>query len=236
MERKVFWISIFLFFPEGSVQAADKLDSLLSLDFDKLGDLETKVENNNHLLLNPKVLPQPMTLLTAADIRSFGYRTLKEILTSLPGIYSATDHSYSFVGARGLISLGEYNSRILVTVDGMALGDNIYQQTSLAGNEFPLDVDVIDRVEFIPGAGPVNYGNNAFLGIISVVTKSAASKDQGVISASIDSDGELVKRGTAFIPVGSGNALVSLTNLTGISRTVDAYQDGSTLVHQPDQQ
>ncbi len=37
---------------------------------------------------------------------------------------------------------------------------------------FILDVDLIDRVEVIRGPGSVLYGNNAFFGVINVVTRT----------------------------------------------------------------
>src|SRR5207249_975719 len=47
----------------------------------------------------------------------------------------------------------------------------IYDSAFL-GYDFPLDVDLIERVEVIRGPGSSLYGNNAFFGIINVVTRS----------------------------------------------------------------
>jgi iron complex outermembrane receptor protein len=48
-------------------------------------------------------------------------------------------------------------------IDGHRLNDSIYEQAAI-GNDFPLDVDLIDRVEVIRGASSSHYGTNAFLG------------------------------------------------------------------------
>jgi iron complex outermembrane receptor protein len=37
--------------------------------------------------------------------------------------------------------------------------------------EFPLDIDLIDRVEVIRGPGSSIYGSNAFLGTVNIITK-----------------------------------------------------------------
>jgi iron complex outermembrane receptor protein len=44
----------------------------------------------------------------------------------------------------------------------------------MCGYEFPLDVDLIERVEVIRGPGSALYGNNAFAGIVNVVTRKGA--------------------------------------------------------------
>jgi len=72
---------------------------------------------------------------------------------------------------RGYGRPGEYNSRILLLVDGHRMNDNIYNQAFL-GNDFNVDVDLIDRVEVIRGAGSSLCATNAFVGIINVKTKS----------------------------------------------------------------
>jgi iron complex outermembrane receptor protein len=50
------------------------------------------------------------------------------------------------------------------------LNDGIYNQAAL-GNDFLLDVDLIDRVEVIRGPASSLYGADAFLGIINVQTR-----------------------------------------------------------------
>lgn len=198
---------------------------LFVLSLEQLSNLTSSVESASQVVQDIKALPQPVTVLSASDIRAFGYRTLAEVLNSLPGLHTSTDHTYTFVGARGMMAMGGFNSRVLVTIDGMQVNDNIYQQVGLAGDEFPLDVDLIDRVEFIPGPGSVAFGNNAFLGVVNVVTRSTAAREYGDLALSIDNNGEWVRRGTAHTPLWGGNALVSVTQYDhpGVDRRYDAY-------------
>ena len=208
---------------------ADEDQALLKLSLEQLTGLSSSVESASQVVQDIKELPQPVTVLSASDIRAFGYRTLAEILNSLPGLHTSTDHTYTYVGARGMMAMGGFNSRVLVTIDGMQINDNIYQQVGLAGDEFPLDVDLIDRVEFIPGPGSVAFGNNAFLGVVNVVTRSTAGREYGDLAVSIDNNGEFVRRGTAHTPLFGGNALISLTQYDhpGVDRRYDAYYDQS---------
>ncbi|HRE54510.1 MAG TPA: TonB-dependent receptor [Candidatus Competibacter sp.] len=115
--------------------------------------------------------PSAVTVITADDIKTRGYRTLADVLRGLPGVYVNYDRNYSYVGVRGFGRSGDYNDRLLFLVDGYRINENVFDQ-ALVGTDFVLDVDLIDRVEFLP-AGPATalYGNNAFFGVISIATK-----------------------------------------------------------------
>lgn len=115
--------------------------------------------------------PSAVTVITAEDIKVRGYRTLADVLRGLPGVYVNYDRNYSYVGVRGFGRSGDYNDRLLFLVDGYRINENVFDQ-GLVGTDFILDVDLIDRVEFLP-AGPATalYGNNAFFGVISITTQ-----------------------------------------------------------------
>ena len=63
-------------------------------------------------------------------------------------------------------------------VDGHRLNDPVANQ-AFSGGEFPLDVDLIDRVEVIRGPGSSLYGNNAFFTVINVVTRRGRDLPHG---------------------------------------------------------
>jgi iron complex outermembrane receptor protein len=114
--------------------------------------------------------PASISIVTADEIQKYGYRTLAEILRSMPGIYIGNDRNYSYIGVRGVSRPGDYNTRVLLLVDGHRLNDNVLDQ-ALLGTEFPIDVDLIDRVEFVRGPSSSLYGGSAFFGVINVITK-----------------------------------------------------------------
>ncbi len=114
--------------------------------------------------------PSSVSIVTADEIRKYGYRTLADILRSLRSFYITFDRNYSYVGVRGFGRAGDFNSRILLLVDGHRINDNLYDSAPL-GTEFVVDVDMIDRVEVIRGPGSSLYGNNAFFAVINVITK-----------------------------------------------------------------
>jgi len=137
--------------------------------------------------------PAAVTIITSDEIRKYGYRTLADILSNVPGFYVSYDRNYSYLGVRGFGRPGDYNSRILLMVDGHLLNDNVYDQ-ALIGTEFPIDVDLIDRVEVIRGPNSSLYVANAFLGVINVITKRAGNGRNLTASAELASYGTFKTR------------------------------------------
>lgn len=127
--------------------------------------------------------PAFVTIVSGADIRKGGYRNLAEILNSVAGFYVTYNREYHFAGTRGFSPLGDYNTRILLLVDGHRLNDSVYEQAPL-GTDFPLDVDLIEQVEIIRGPGSSLYGTNAFLAVINVITRDGKSIKGGKLSFS----------------------------------------------------
>ena len=127
--------------------------------------------------------PSSVSIITSDEIKKHGYRTFADILRSVRGFYVTYDRNYSYVGVRGFGRPGDYNTRILLLIDGHRLNDNVYDQAPI-GTEFVLDVDLIDRIELIRGPSSSIYGSNAFFAVINVITKKG--KNMKGIEASGD--------------------------------------------------
>ena len=132
--------------------------------------------------------PSSVSVITADDIRRFGYRTLADILRSVRGVYVTDDRNYSYVGTRGSGRPGDFNTRLLILVDGRRLNDMVYDQGAV-GTEFPIDVSLVERVEFVPGPGSAMYGSSAFFGVVNVITKTGAAQQGTTLAASAASAG-----------------------------------------------
>lgn len=118
--------------------------------------------------------PSRVTIVTSEEISRYGYRTFGDILRSLSGFYTSYDRNYSYVGVRGFGVPGDYNTRILMLVDGHRINDNIYD-AAYVDNAFGLDLDLIQRVEVVRGPSSSLYGSNAFFAVINVITKQGRS-------------------------------------------------------------
>ena len=127
--------------------------------------------------------PASISIVSADDIRKGGYRTLAEVLNSVRGFYISYNRMYNFVGLRGFSPSGDYGTRILVLVDGHRLNDSVFEQAPV-GSDFPVDIDLIERVEVIRGPNSSLYGTNAFLAVINVITRNGKDLKGGEFSAS----------------------------------------------------
>jgi iron complex outermembrane receptor protein len=115
--------------------------------------------------------PASVSIITAEEIQKYGYRTLSEILRSVRGFFTTNDRNYSYLGVRGFARPGDYNTRVLLLLDGHRINDNIYDQAA-TGTESIIGVDLIERVEIIRGPSSSLYGTNAFLAVINVISRS----------------------------------------------------------------
>lgn len=172
--------------PMQAVADAQTQEDLTGLSIEEL--LSVEVYSASKFSQKTTEAPATVSIVTAADIGNYGYRTLADILAGVRGLYVSYDRNYQYLGARGFNRPGDYNSRILLMVDGNRLNDPVYDQASI-GTEFPLDVDMIERVEVVRGPGSSIYGSNAFFAVVNVITKRGRDLDGVAISAGAASHG-----------------------------------------------
>jgi iron complex outermembrane receptor protein len=195
----VFTLSLVLFFKLSTAYSKEQAD-LYDMPIENLLNME--VYSASKFNQKKSDAPTAVTVITAQDIKDYGYRTLGDIVQSVRGVYINNDRNYQYAGTRGFSIPGDLNSRVLVLLDGYRLNDSLYDQGPL-GTEFPVDIDLIERVEYLPGAGSSIYGNNAFFGVINVITKSGYDfKGKGVEFsgrvASYGTDQERISFGKKF--------------------------------------
>jgi outer membrane receptor for ferrienterochelin and colicins len=114
--------------------------------------------------------PASISIVTGDEIKKYGYRTFGAILSSLRGFYNTQDRNNGYVGARGFGLPSDFNSRLLLLIDGHRFNDNLFDAFSTTEG-FPVDVDIIERVEVVRGPSSSLYGTSAVFGVINVITK-----------------------------------------------------------------
>ncbi len=168
-------------------------DDLASLPLESLMNLT--VSGATRIEQSASSAPAAVMVLTATDIRDYGWRTLADALATLPGLYVSSDRMYSYLGARGFQRPGDYNSRFLLLIDGMRMNDAVYGQAPV-GLDFPVDMDLVERIEYIPGPGSAVYGSNALFGVVNVITKKGSAIGGAQVAGAVGSFGEKEARGT----------------------------------------
>jgi iron complex outermembrane receptor protein len=139
--------------------------------------------------------PAAISIITRDEIQKLGYRRMSEILGSAPGMFTTYDRNYDYLAVRGFGIAGDYNSRVLFLVDGHRINDAVYGLVSL-GSDFPIDIDLIDRVEIVRGPSSSVYGSNAFLGVVNVITRKGRDFQGAELSAGGGSLDSYLGRGT----------------------------------------
>jgi len=168
---------------EAATDGQDSKPDLLEMSVEELMSVEVAtVFGASRFEQEVTEAPASVSIVTADDIRKYGYRTLADALRSIRGIYVTYDRNYNYLGVRGFNSPGDLNTRVLLLVDGHRINDNIFESAPI-GTEFPIDVDLIQRIEVIRGPSSSLYGTNAFFGVVNVITKEPGDLDGAQLSA-----------------------------------------------------
>lgn len=196
---------------------ATEAEDLTAIPFEKLAQQE--VLSASRLARQISDSPAAVSIVTAADIRRMGYRSLAEVLNGMRGLYTTWDRRYEYLGGRGFGAPGDYIGRIMVLVDGHTVQDNVFNQAFIDQSAL-VDMELIERVEYVPGTGAVNYGNNALLGIVNVVTKRGADVAGAEVSAEVGSWGSRRGRVSWGERLASGmDVLLSYSHLASDGQT-----------------
>ena len=167
--------------PAGGDLSGKSLEALLDVPVDSV---EGAARHTQRLA----EAPASVTVISATDIETFGWRTLADVLKSVRGFHVTYDRNYSYIGVRAFGRPTDYNNRVLVMVDGRKLNDSIYD-AALIGTDFPVDLSAVDRIEIIRGPGSALYGTSAFLAVVNVITKHgnrSGARQAGLEIASFD--------------------------------------------------
>jgi len=174
--------------------------------------------------------PARVSVVDAETIRRFSYRTLADVLQGETGINITDDRNYQYIGYRGLSRPGDYNTRVLVMIDGVRMNDEVYHQAPI-GRDFPLDMDLVERIEIVRGPSNALYGNNAFFLAINVITVSAGGNGVAV-ATSVDTRAMVTGRLTGQMSTRNDDwgGLVSgtLFNGPGSRLYFSSYDDPAT--------
>ena len=190
--------------PQPPDPAARDLDSL---SLEEL--MQVKVEGAALHSQTLQDAPASVTIITAEDIRKYGYRTLGEALAGVRGFYLTDDRTYQTIGVRGFSLPGDYDSHILFMVNGHNMADNIFDYMLYVGNEFPIDMNLIKQIEIIRGPSSALYGSNAMFATINIITKAPGDVPAVALTTDTGSFGEKKGQVEAAGSIGSAKVLIS---------------------------
>lgn len=144
--------------------------ALESLSLEELLDIRVVVATKTQQPVNE--VPAAISVIYDRDIANYGFRSVAEALTHIPGfidLYDGNNHNF---GVRGSHAGNRAASRIIkVMVNGTPIGFRSNQNHWLGLDFIP--IEVVKRIEVIRGPVSALYGADALSGAVNVVTEAA---------------------------------------------------------------
>jgi len=147
--------------------------------------------------------PNVVSLINQSQIQEYGWISINEIATKLPGFSYSQDYDRPTLSNRGLFE-GWNNNHFLVLVDGVPMNDNLY------GTAYTWEITPLvftKSLEVVRGPGSALYGTNATNGLININTV-----DPKDLKGVVESRARIGSHGTKIYDAVAGveNNLVSM--------------------------
>ncbi|MCS3529146.1 TonB-dependent siderophore receptor [Chryseobacterium sp. JUb7] len=134
-------------------------------------DIET-VEIQGKFISTPyKSANQNISVITKEEIANSPAKSIDEILQQIPGMdirRRGANGVQSDIGFRGSSS-----EQVLLLLNGIRMNDS---QTGHNTMNVPVDLDDVERIEVIKGPAARRFGQNAYAGVINIITKTNPGK------------------------------------------------------------
>jgi len=145
-----FFILLFSSMPGQAAGRAQSSDELTEVNLEELMDVQIVAASKKKQGISQ--VAASAFVVTRDDLQRYGYRTLGESLRRISGLYLGSDRNYAYLGVRGFSLPGDYNTKILVLIDGHRLNDAVFD-SALLEDSFPIDIESIERIEVVKGPG-----------------------------------------------------------------------------------
>jgi outer membrane receptor protein involved in Fe transport len=131
-------------------------------------------------------LPSTASAVTREQILDYGWRSINDMLYTLPGFAPSQDWERRLAGFRGERERWNAN-RLLLTVDGMS-HNNIETGAAFTWETTPLFF--ARQVEVVRGPASAVYGSNAMHGVVALQTVTADDLGDGGVEARVRAGGK----------------------------------------------
>lgn len=207
--RPVCLIALLLAMAQQGAQASQDLTDLpLEQLMNESKLIDASIVGASRFRQRVSTTPSAVTVISREDIQQYGWRTVAEAVRSVPGFYVHSDRSYNYIGTRGFARPQDYNSRVLLLIDGQRTNDAVYD-TAYVGSEQLIDIDLVERIEVVRGPGSSVYGGNALFGVINIITRTAQQIDGVEIGAAYSSFSTVYGRATYGKRLDNGAEIVA---------------------------
>ena len=172
-----------------------------------------KAKNLDKIVVTGSLIPtsqietaRPVTTITAEDISARGFTSVTEALQkssfATGGVQGAQQSASFTQGAETLSLFGLSASYVKYLIDGrpMANYPALYNGSDTFNNISGIPIDLVERIEILPGGQSSLYGSDAIAGVINIILKK--DMEGGVINV----------RGGTYTEGGGTSARISLAH------------------------
>jgi outer membrane receptor for ferrienterochelin and colicins len=191
------------------------------------GEESPKVEAATKTEIPISKAPGAITVITAKQIRESGARTIPDLLRFVAGVNVRWNPMVQTIDVRGF---GEnpFSNRILILIDGIP-----YNSPDTGG--FPLSpgfdifpIQNIKRIEVVKGPGSSLYGENAYWGVLNIVTLSAEDISGGSAEIYGGSQGTTSFTGLYGDKIGSASSILGSIRLLRTAFPLNFWNDDNS--------
>lgn len=160
------------------------VDELFAMIMNKNVSSASKTEENSF------TSPLSTTVITRAEMRTYGISTIEEAFRLIPGmiVTEKTNGIYD-IQMRGLNNIPDNNmllysenANTLLMVDNRPVQN--YAMGALTMDMLQISIEDVDRIEVVRGACGALYGANAVTGVINIITEKPG-ESSNLVSGSI---------------------------------------------------
>ncbi|CAK0770468.1 iron complex outermembrane recepter protein [Gammaproteobacteria bacterium] len=193
---------------------------------DLMAVMEDTTEIATKTKMNADWVPGIVTVLKGDDLDAQGFHTVKDALSMAPGVTTTLFENNDLV-VRGVGKPGSGKLKILL--NGISITDTA---TGLSNSVMLMPIEAVERIEVIRGTGAVMYGENAYTGVINVITRKEGQRIFGNYGHF-----ETYRSGGIFSHINPENSLTMSLNLAGFRThgdNIESGPDALAVAHQPE--
>ncbi len=168
--RLVFRIALGMTLVPFSLHAQEEKRNLQQLSMEELLNVKLTVASRTETTLLDA--PAIVSVYTSEDMRRMGARDLRDVLRHVPGFEIGVrgQLGYPEIGVRGVMT--DNTEKVRILIDGVAVNENLEGSGTIVFGD--LTLDNVQQIEIIRGPGSALYGTNAFVAVVSIITKDAS--------------------------------------------------------------
>lgn len=162
----------------GAAALADAAQAQTPAEVKLFEDEDIRIKAPTKIEIPVSKAPGSVTVITAQQIRESSARTIPEILRLVAGVNVQWNPMVQAINVRGF-GASPFTSRVLLMIDGVSY--NAWDKGGFPqhpGFDFFV-LQNVKRIEVVRGPGSALYGENAFWGVINIVTLSGEDLQGG---------------------------------------------------------